>query len=227
MNLLEVDHVSKIYGKGENTVHALKNVSFSVPKGEFVAIVGESGSGKSTLLNIIGAIDVPTSGTVFIDGKNMFSMKQKGLTVFRRRNIGFIFQSFNLIPELTVEQNMMFPVLLDYQKPDKEYLEELITVLHLKDRRNHLSSQLSGGQQQRTAIGRALMTRPALILADEPTGNLDSQNTSEVIALLKEASRLYEQTILIITHSQSIAQTADRILNVSDGVVTDFGRCRV
>lgn len=227
MNLLEVDHVSKIYGKGENIVHALKNVSFSVPKGEFVAIVGESGSGKSTLLNIIGAIDVPTSGTVFIDGKNMFSMKQKGLTVFRRRNIGFIFQSFNLIPELTVEQNMMFPVLLDYQKPDKEYLEELLTVLHLKDRRNHLPSQLSGGQQQRTAIGRALMTRPALILADEPTGNLDSQNTSEVIALLKEASRLYEQTILMITHSQSIAQTADRILNVSDGVVTDFGRCRV
>ena len=225
MNLLEVDHVSKIYGKGENIVHALKNVSFSVPKGEFVAIVGESGSGKSTLLNIIGAIDVPTSGTVFIDGKNMFSMKQKGLTVFRRRNIGFIFQSFNLIPELTVEQNMMFPVLLDYQKPDKEYLEELLTVLHLKDRRNHLPSQLSGGQQQRTAIGRALMTRPALILADEPTGNLDSQNTSEVIALLKEASRLYEQTILMITHSQSIAQTADRILNVSDGVVTDFGRC--
>ena len=154
-------------------------------------------------------------------------MKQKGLTVFRRRNIGFIFQSFNLIPELTVEQNMMFPVLLDYQKPDKEYLEELLTVLHLKDRRNHLPSQLSGGQQQRTAIGRALMTRPALILADEPTGNLDSQNTSEVIALLKEASRLYEQTILMITHSQSIAQTADRILNVSDGVVTDFGRCRV
>ncbi len=227
MNLLEVDHVSKIYGKGENTVHALNNVSFSVPKGEFVAIVGESGSGKSTLLNIIGAIDVPTSGTVFIDGKNMFSMKQKGLTVFRRRNIGFIFQSFNLIPELNVEQNMMFPVLLDYQKPDKEYLEELLTVLHLKDRRNHLPSQLSGGQQQRTAIGRALMTRPALILADEPTGNLDSQNTSEVIALLKEASRLYEQTILMITHSQSIAQTADRILNVSDGVVTDFGRCRV
>lgn len=226
MNLLEVDHVSKIYGKGETSVHALKNVSFSVPKGEFVAIVGESGSGKSTLLNIIGALDVPTSGTVFIDGKNMFSMQEKNLTIFRRRNIGFIFQSFHLIPELTVEQNMIFPVLLDYQKPDKEYLEELLTVLHLKDRRYHLPSQLSGGQQQRTAIGRALMTRPSLILADEPTGNLDSQNTSEVIALLKEASRRYEQTILMITHSQSIAQTADRILNVSDGVVTDFGRCR-
>ncbi len=226
MNLLEVDNISKIYGKGETSVYALKDVSFSVPKGEFVAIVGESGSGKSTLLNIIGALDTATAGKVFIDGKDIFSMKEKNLTVFRRRNIGFIFQSFNLVPELTVEQNIIFPVLLDYQKPDKEYLEELLTVLHLKDRRHHLPSQLSGGQQQRTAIGRALMTRPSLILADEPTGNLDSQNTSEVIALLKKASRLYEQTILMITHSQSIAQTADRILNVSDGVVTDFGRCR-
>lgn len=226
MSLLEVNHISKIYGKGEASVRALKDVSFSVPKGESVAIVGESGSGKSTLLNIIGALDMPTSGKIFIDGKDIFSMKEKNLTVFRRRNIGFIFQSFNLIPELTVEQNMIFPVLLDYQKPDKKYLEELLTVLHLKDRRNHLPSQLSGGQQQRTAIGRALITKPSLILADEPTGNLDSQNTSEVIALLKEASRLYEQTILMITHSQSIAQTADRILNVSDGVVTDFGRYR-
>ena len=226
MNLLEVNHISKIYGKGEASVRALKDVSFSVPKGESVAIVGESGSGKSTLLNIIGALDMPTSGKIFIDGKDIFSMKEKNLTVFRRRNIGFIFQSFNLIPELTVEQNMIFPVLLDYQKPDKKYLEELLKVLHLKDRRNHLPSQLSGGQQQRTAIGRALITKPSLILADEPTGNLDSQNTSEVIALLKEASRLYEQTILMITHSQSIAQTADRILNVTDGVVTDFGRYR-
>lgn len=153
-------------------------------------------------------------------------MKERNLTVFRRRNIGFIFQSFNLIPELTVEQNIIFPVLLDYQKPDKKYLEELLTVLRLKERRNHLPSQLSGGQQQRVAIGRALITRPALIFADEPTGNLDTQNTSEVIALLKEASRLYEQTIVMITHSQSIAQTADRILQVSDGVVSDFGRCR-
>ncbi len=226
VNLLEVKHISKIYGKGEASVHALKDVSFSVLKGEFVAIVGESGSGKSTLLNIIGALDNPTAGKVFIDEKDIFSMKEKKLTVFRRRNIGFIFQSFNLIPELTVEENIIFPVLLDYQKPDKKYLEELLTVLHLKDRRNHLPSQLSGGQQQRTAIGRALITRPSLILADEPTGNLDSQNTSEVIALLKEASRRYEQTILMITHSQTIAQTADRILNVSDGIVTDFGRCR-
>ena len=163
---------------------------------------------------------------MYIDGKDIFSMKERNLTVFRRRNIGFIFQSFNLIPELTVEQNIIFPVLLDYQKPDKKYLEELLTVLRLKERRNHLPSQLSGGQQQRVAIGRALITRPALILADEPTGNLDTQNTSEVIALLKEASRLYEQTIVMITHSQSIAQTADRILQVSDGVVSDFGRCR-
>ena len=153
-------------------------------------------------------------------------MKEKQLTVFRRRNIGFIFQSFNLIPELTVEQNIIFPVLLDYRKPDKQYLEELLTVLNLKERRRHLPSQLSGGQQQRVAIGRALITRPALILADEPTGNLDSQNTAEVIRLLKTASKQYEQTILMITHSQSIAQTADRVLQVSDGVLTDLGGCR-
>ncbi len=222
MNLLDVRNVSKTYGSGETAVHALKRASFSVPKGEFVAVMGESGSVKSTLLNMIGT---PTSGKVFIDGKDIFSMKESNLTVFRRRNIGFIFQSFNLIPELTVEQNIIFPVLLDYQKPDKKYLEELLTVLNLKERRHHLPSQLSGGQQQRVAIGRALITRPALILADEPTGNLDTQNTSEVISLLKEASRKYQQTIVMITHSRSIAQTADRILRVSDGVLTDFGRC--
>ena len=204
----------------------MKNASFTVPKGEFVAVVGESGSGKSTLLNLIGALDTPTSGKVWIDGRDIFSMKERSLTIFRRRNIGFIFQSFNLIPELTVEQNIEFPVLLDYRKPDKAYLEELLTVLNLQERRHHLPSQLSGGQQQRVAIGRALITRPALILADEPTGNLDTQNSSEVIALLKQASRSYEQTIILITHSRSIAQTADRILRVSDGVLTDFGRCR-
>ena len=203
-----------------------KEVSFSVPKGEYVAIVGESGSGKSTLLNMIGALDTPTSGKVVIGGKEIFSMNDNRLTVFRRRNIGFIFQAFNLIPELTVEQNIIFPVLLDYQKPDRKYLEELLTVLNLKERRNHLPSQLSGGQQQRVAIGRALITRPSLILADEPTGNLDTQNSSEVIALLKEASRKYEQTIIMITHNRSIAQSADRILQVSDGVLTDLGRCR-
>ena len=226
MNLLEVKSVYKTYGSGETAVHALRNVSFSIPKGEFVAVVGESGSGKSTLLNMIGAIDTPTSGKVFIDGRDIFEMPDSKLTIFRRRNIGFIFQAFNLIPELTVEQNIIFPVLLDYQKPDKKYLEELLEVLNLKERRHHLPSELSGGQQQRVAIGRALITRPALILADEPTGNLDTQNSSEVIALLKEASKKYEQTIIMITHNRSIAQTADRVLNVSDGIMTDFGRCR-
>ena len=226
MNLLEVKNLSKTYGSGEAAVHALKGVSFRVPKGEYVAVVGESGSGKSTLLNLIGGLDTPTSGKVWIDGRDIFSMKERSLTVFRRRSIGFIFQSFHLIPELTVEQNIIFPLLLDYRKPDKKYLEELLSVLNLKERRRHLPGQLSGGQQQRVAIGRALITRPALILADEPTGNLDTKNTSEVVSLLKEASRRYEQTILMITHSRSIAQTADRILQVSDGVLTDFGRCR-
>ncbi|MCI8947866.1 MAG: ABC transporter ATP-binding protein [Lachnospiraceae bacterium] len=226
MNLLDVSNICKIYGSGETAVHALKKVSFSVPKGEYVAIVGESGSGKSTLLNMIGALDTPTSGKVTIGGKDIFSMDDRKLTVFRRRNIGFIFQAFNLIPELTVEQNIIFPVLLDYQKTDRKYLEELLTVLNLKKRRNHLPSQLSGGQQQRVAVGRALITRPSLILADEPTGNLDTQNSSEVIALLKEASKKYAQTIIMITHNRSIAQTADRVLQVSDGVLADLGRCR-
>ena len=225
MNLLEVKSISKTYGSGEAAVQALKNVSFSVPRGEFVAVVGESGSGKSTLLNMIGALDVPDSGKVLIDGRDTFSMKESSLTVFRRRNIGFIFQAFNLIPELTVEQNIIFPVLLDYHKPDGKYLEDLLGVLNLKERRKHLPSQLSGGQQQRVAIGRALITRPALILADEPTGNLDSQNSSEVITLLKETSKKYEQTVIMITHNRSIAHTADRVLQVSDGVLTDLGRC--
>ena len=213
MNLLEVSNICKTYGSGDAAVKALRDVSFSVPKGEYVAIVGESGSGKSTLLNMIGALDTPTSGKVTIDGRDIFSMDERRLTVFRRRNIGFIFQAFNLVPELTVDQ-----------KPDKTYLEELLAVLNLKERRNHLPSQLSGGQQQRAAIGRALIARPSLILADEPTGNLDTQNSSEVIALLKEASRKYKQTIIMITHNRSIAQTADRVLQVSDGELTDLGR---
>lgn len=225
MELLEVRSISKTYGSGETAVQALKKVSFSVPKGEYIAIVGESGSGKSTLLNMIGGLDNPTSGKVLIDGKDIFSMKESELTIFRRRNIGFIFQAFNLIPELTVEQNIIFPVLLDYQKPDRQYLEELLEVLNLKHRRNHLPSQLSGGQQQRVAIGRALITRPSIILADEPTGNLDTQNSSEVIALLKNTSKRYAQTIIMITHNRRIAQTADRVLQVSDGVLTDLGRC--
>ena len=224
MNLLEVQDICKTYGQGETAVEALKGISFSVPRGEFVAIVGESGSGKSTLLNMIGALDAPTSGKVMIDGQDIFAMNDQKRTIFRRRNIGFIFQAFNLVPELTVEQNMMFPLLLDYKKPDRDYLDELLAVLHLSERRHHLPNQLSGGQQQRVAIGRALITRPALILADEPTGNLDSQNSSEVIAFLKEASRKYAQTIVMITHNRSIAQACDRILQVSDGVLSDFGR---
>ncbi len=226
MDLLEVQNVCKTYGSGETAVHALKKCELHGLKGEFVAVVGESGSGKSTLLNLLGALDAPTAGKVWIRRQGYFLHEGAQLTIFRRRNIGFIFQSFNLIPELTVEQNIEFPILLDYRKPDKAYLEELLTVLNLQERRHHLPSQLSGGQQQRVAIGRALITRPALILADEPTGNLDTQNSSEVIALLKQASRSYEQTIILITHSRSIAQTADRILQVSDGVLTDFGRCR-
>ncbi len=224
MNLLEVNAICKTYGTGETAISALKNVNFTVPKGEFVAVVGESGSGKSTLLNMIGALDIPTSGNVIIDGKNIFTMKEEELTIFRRRNIGFIFQSFNLISELNVEQNITFPILLDYQKPDKKYLEEILEVLNLKDRRYHIPRQLSGGQQQRVAIGRALMTHPMLILADEPTGNLDTQNSNEVISLLKKASKIYEQTIIMITHNRSIASSADRVLQVSDGVLTDFGR---
>ena len=224
MNLLEVKDISKTYGSGETAVEALKNVSFCVEKGEFLAIVGESGSGKSTLLNMIGALDSPTAGKVIIDGKDIMAMKDNAATIFRRRNIGFIFQAFNLIPELTVEQNIVFPLLLDYQKPDQKHLDELLKVLNLENRRKHLPSQLSGGQQQRVAIGRALITRPSIILADEPTGNLDSKNSSEVIALLKDATRRYEQTIIMITHNRVIAQSADRILQVKDGVVTDFGK---
>lgn len=227
MNLLEVKNISKTYGSGETAVEALKNVSFCVEKGEFLAIVGESGSGKSTLLNMIGALDLPTAGKVMIDGKDIMAMKDNAATIFRRRNIGFIFQAFNLIPELTVEQNIVFPLLLDYQKPDQRYLDELLKVLNLENRRKHLPSQLSGGQQQRVAIGRALITRPSIILADEPTGSLDSQNSSEVIALLKDAARRYEQTIIMITHNRVIAQSADRILQVKDGVVTDLGSVQV
>lgn len=223
MSLLEIKSISKKYGKGNNAVHALKDVSFSVDKGEYIAIVGESGSGKSTLLNIIGAIDIPTDGKVIINNKDLFTMTDSELTVFRRRNIGFIFQGFNLIPELTVEQNIIFPVLLDYKKPDRKYLDELLNILGLQERRDHLPSELSGGQQQRVAIGRALITKPSLILADEPTGNLDSKNSSEVISLLKESSQKYEQTIIMITHSNSIAQAADRVLRVSDGILVDQG----
>ena len=223
MNILEVQNLCKTYGKGEAEVRALDNVSFSVGKGEFIAIVGESGSGKSTLLNVVGALDNPTSGKVLIDGKDIFSMPEKKLTVFRRQNIGFIFQSFNLIPELNVEQNITFPLLLDYQKPDQKYVEELLEILGLKERRKHLPSELSGGQQQRVAIGRALAARPAIIMADEPTGNLDSKNSQEVITLLKSMSAQYRQTILMITHNENHADATDRVLRMTDGRLKDLG----
>ena len=223
MNILEVQNLCKTYGKGEAAVQALRDVTFSVHKGEFVAIVGESGSGKSTLLNVVGALDNPTAGKVLIDGKDIFSMPEKKLTVFRRQHIGFIFQSFNLIPELNVEQNITFPLLLDYKKPDQKFVNELLQVLGLTERRNHLPSQLSGGQQQRVAIGRALVTHPALIMADEPTGNLDSKNSQEVIALLQSMSQKYQQTILMITHNENQAGAADRVFRMSDGVLKDLG----
>lgn len=223
MEILKVQKLCKTYGTGAVKVDALKDVSFSLEKGEFVAVVGESGSGKSTLLNCIGALDVPDSGVITMDGNNLFTMKEEERTIFRRRNIGFIFQSFQLVSELTVEQNIVFPLLLDYRKPKTSDVEEILELLGLTDRRNHLPSQLSGGQQQRAAIGRALITKPKLILADEPTGNLDSKNSQDVIDLLTKASRHYQQTILMITHNNSLTSMADRVLRVIDGVLTDLG----
>ena len=223
MEILKVQKLCKTYGTGEVKVDALKNVSFSLEKGEFVAVVGESGSGKSTLLNCIGALDVPTSGVITMDGNNLFGMKEEERTIFRRRNIGFIFQSFQLVSELTVEQNIAFPLLLDYCKPNTADMEEILELLGLTERRNHLPSQLSGGQQQRVAIGRALITKPKLILADEPTGNLDSKSSQDVIDLLTKASRHYQQTILMITHNNSLTSMVDRVLRVTDGVLTDLG----
>ena len=223
MEILKVQQLCKTYGSGEAKVDALKNVSFSLEKGQFAAVVGESGSGKSTLLNCIGALDTPTSGTIQIDGQDLFSMKEEKRTIFRRRNIGFIFQSFQLVPELDVEQNIIFPLLLDYKKPNPSKVEEILEVLGLTARRHHLPSQLSGGQQQRVAIGRALITKPKLILADEPTGNLDSKNSSDVIALLTQASRRYQQTILMITHNSNLTASVDRVFRVRDGVLKELG----
>ena len=223
MEILRVENLCKTYGKGEAKVEALKDVSFSLAKGEFAAVVGESGSGKSTLLNCIGALDTPTSGSISIDGQNLFSMKEEKRTIFRRRNIGFIFQSFQLVPELNVEQNIIFPLLLDYRKPDPAEVEEIQDLLGLTERRHHLPSQLSGGQQQRVAIGRALITKPKLILADEPTGNLDSKNSQDVMDMLINASRRFQQTILMITHNRNLTASVDRVFRVSDGVLTDLG----
>ena len=226
MEILKVEHLSKTYGTGEARVEALRDASFSLQKGEFTAVVGESGSGKSTLLNCVGGLDTPTAGKVLLDGQDLFAMKENKRTVFRRQNIGFIFQSFQLIPELNVEQNIIFPILLDYQKPDKKRVDEILEVLGLTERRHHLPGQLSGGQQQRVAIGRALIMRPMLVLADEPTGNLDSKNSQDVMDLLMKASRYYQQTILMITHNENLTANVDRVLKVRDGELSDLGGVR-
>lgn len=223
MEILKVDRLCKTYGKGSALVEAVKNASFSLEKGEFASVVGESGSGKSTLLNCIGGLDTPTSGNIYLDGENLFQMKENERTIFRRRNIGFVFQSFHLIQELDVENNIIFPLLLDNKKADKAEVEEILEILGLQEKRHALPGQLSGGQQQRVAIGRALITKPMLILADEPTGNLDRKNSRDVMDLLIQASRRYGQTILMITHNTALAACADRVLEVSDGVLRDLG----
>lgn len=219
MGILEVDHLSKVYGTGMNKVEALKNISFTVEKGEFVAIVGASGSGKSTLLHLLGGLDRPTAGNVIVDGENIYRYKEEKLAVFRRRKIGFVFQFFNLIPVLDVEENIALPVLLDNEKVDKRYLNELIEILGITDRKKHLPSELSGGQQQRVAIGRALLSKPSIVLADEPTGNLDSVTSKEVIELLKYTAKKYNQTLILITHELNIASLADRIITLKDGEI--------
>ena len=226
MEILRVSHLCKTYGTGEARVEALRDVSFSLQRGEFAAVVGESGSGKSTLLNCIGALDTPTSGEITLAGQNLFGMKENARTIFRRRSIGFIFQSFHLIRELDVEDNLIFPLLLDHRRPDRAHVEELLDVLGLKNRRHHQPDQLSGGQQQRVAIGRALITKPMLVLADEPTGNLDSKSSQDVVDLLRQASRRYQQTILMITHNVNLTGNLDRVLQVTDGVLTDLGGVR-
>lgn len=217
MEILRVENVCKTYDTGENPVHALSDISFSVEKGEFVAIIGASGSGKSTLLHILGGIDHPTSGKVFVNGQDVYEQYEDQLAVFRRRQVGLIYQFYNLIPVLNVEENMVLPVKLDGRKVNKKRLAELLQVLGLVKRRKHLPSQLSGGQQQRVSIGRALMNAPAIILADEPTGNLDTQNTQEIMQLLRESNKTYKQTIILITHDREIALQADRVLEISDG----------
>ena len=220
MEILRVEHLSKIYGKGENQVKALDDVSFSVEKGQFVAIVGPSGSGKSTLLHILGGVDRPTEGKVFLEGQDVFAQNEDQLAIFRRRQVGLIYQFYNLIPVLDVTENITLPVLMDGRKVNQERLEDLLTTLALKGREKHLPNQLSGGQQQRVSIGRALMNAPAVVLADEPTGNLDSKNSQEIVELLKLSNKQYGQTLVIITHDESIALQADRILTIEDGRIT-------
>ena len=217
MELLRVEHLSKIYGKGDNEVRALDDVSFSVEKGQFLAIIGPSGSGKSTLLHILGGVDRPTSGKVFLEGQDVFAQKEDQLAIFRRRQVGLIYQFYNLIPVLNVRENLTLPVLMDGRKINEPFLRELIETLGLTGREHHLPNQLSGGQQQRVSIGRALMNSPAVVLADEPTGNLDSRNSQEILELLKLSNRRYGQTLIVITHDESIALQADRILTIEDG----------
>ena len=220
MKILEIKNLCKEYGKGEIKVEALKDVSFDVEQGEFVAIVGPSGSGKSTLLHILGGVDTPTSGEVIISGTDIGKLNENNLAIFRRRQIGLIYQFYNLIPILNVEENMTLPILLDGKKPDKKLLEALVEKLGLKDRLKHLPNQLSGGQQQRVSIGRALINHPALLLADEPTGNLDSKNSKEIVSLLKKFNRENNQTVIIITHDERIALSADRVITIEDGKIT-------
>ena len=219
MAILEVKNLTKIYGNDENKVVALDHVSFTVEKGEFIAIVGSSGSGKSTLLHLIGGVDKPTSGEVIVNGQNVYQKDENELAIFRRREVGLIYQFYNLIPILTVEENMTLPVLLDNQKVNQERLDELLNILDLKSRKHHLPRELSGGQQQRVSIGRALMNAPSLVLADEPTGNLDSKNSKEIIDLLKLTQKRYKQTLIMITHDENIAMKADRIIVIEDGKI--------
>lgn len=220
MEILRVENLTKVYGKGENEVRALDGVSFSVEKGEFVAVIGPSGSGKSTLLHILGGVDRPTSGRVLMDGKDVYAQNEEQLAIFRRRQVGLIYQFYNLIPVLNVTENITLPVLMDGQRVNRDRLKELITTLGLNGRENHLPNQLSGGQQQRVSIGRALMNAPAVVLADEPTGNLDSKNSKEIVDLLKISNEKYGQTLIVITHDESIALQADRIISIDDGKIT-------
>jgi len=219
MDLLRIENLSKVYGKGDNEVRALDNVSFTVPKGQMCAVIGASGSGKSTLLHIIGAVDTPTSGKVFLEDQDVFSQNNTNLAIFRRRQVGMIYQFYNLIPVLNAEENITLPMIMDGRKPDKAHLEKLLDLLGLKERRLHLPSQLSGGQQQRVSIGRALFTSPGVILADEPTGNLDSKNSAEIMELLRKSNHEFNQTMLIITHDENIALQCDRIITLSDGKI--------
>ncbi len=219
MDILKIENLSKYYGEGENQVKALDNVSFSVPKGQFVAIIGPSGSGKSTLLHILGGVDRPTYGKVYLDGQDVYAQNEERLAIFRRRQVGLIYQFYNLIPVLNVTENITLPVLMDGKKVDKKYLEELIGLLSLKGREKHLPNELSGGQQQRVSIGRALINNPAVMLADEPTGNLDSKNSREIVELLKISNKKFAQTLIVITHDESIALQADRIISINDGKI--------